>query len=300
VPLEGLDGGRESSEQWIGSSCRRELHVGEAHFWAGHQRHASAHGSREQLMTQAHTQKWLAQRDDPLANRSLFGAKPGVQVFLPDGRQPSRSVLEKIARALSLTRRESAVLFELAGLAASYPENPVRTPGPGVLHLLECLPDASIAVQDAKLDVIAWNPLVAALFGDLAALPDDRKNLARRFFLERPGEAPHFSLIGGEERYEAYLVARLRQAAARYPTDRETRRLIDDLTISERFRELWDSNEVYTPERHLVKTTEHPRVGRMELDCVVLHVPEDDQEVVMLTAKPGSVSAARLRALSAA
>jgi hypothetical protein len=148
--------------------------------------------------------------------------------------------------------------------------------------------------------VIAWNPLVAALFGDLAALPDDRKNLARRFFLERPGEAPHFSLIGGEERYEAYLVARLRQAAARYPTDRETRRLIDDLTISERFRELWDSNDVYTPERHMVKTTEHPRVGRMELDCVVLHVPEDDQEVVMLTAKPGSVSAARLRALSAA
>jgi hypothetical protein len=50
----------------------------------------------------------------------------------------------------------------------------------------------------------------------------------------------------------------------------------------------------------MVKTTEHPRVGRMELDCVVLHVPEDDQEVVMLTARPGSVSAARLRALSTA
>ncbi|WP_437586969.1 hypothetical protein [Sorangium sp. So ce1000] len=37
----------------------------------------------------------------------------------------------------------------------------------------------------------------------------------------------------------------------------------------------------------------------LELDCVSLYVPEDDPEAVMLTAKPGSVSAALLRALSA-
>ena len=236
-------------------------------------------------------------RRDEVADLAGISTEYYTQLEQARGRQPSRAVLEKIARALGLTRHERAALLELAGLAASYPERPVRTPGPGVLHLLERLPDASVTVQDAKSDVIAWNPLASALLGDLAALADDRKNLARRFFLVRPDEAPHFSFTG-DEGYAAYLVAKIRRAATRYPRDPDTRRLIDDLMESDRFRELWDSNEAYTPVRHLVKTTEHPRVGTLELDCVALYVPEDDQEVVMLTAKPGSLSAARLRALS--
>lgn len=237
-------------------------------------------------------------RRDEVADLAGISTEYYTQLEQARGRQPSRAVLEKIARALGLTRQERAVLLELAGLAASYPERPVRTPGPGVLHLLERLPDASVAVHDAKLDLIAWNPLATALFGDLAALAGDRKNIARRFFLVRPDEPPHFSLTG-DERYGRYLVAKVRQAATRYPKDPDTRRLIDDLTESKSFRELWDSNDVYTPTRHMVKTMEHPGVGRLELDCVVLYVPEDDQEVVVLTAKPGSISAARLRALSA-
>ncbi len=233
-------------------------------------------------------------RREEVADLAGISTEYYTQLEQARGRQPSRAVLEKIARALRFTRHECTALFELAGLAASYPEHPVRTPGPAVLHLLERLPDAAITVQDAKLDMIAWNPLATALLGDFAALADDRKNLARRFFLVRPDELPFTS----DERYGAYLVAKVRQAATRYPSDSDTRRLLDDLMHSESFRERWDNNEVYTPARHLVKTTEHPRVGKLELDCVVLHVPEDDQEVVMLTAKPGSLSAERLRMLS--
>jgi transcriptional regulator with XRE-family HTH domain len=238
-------------------------------------------------------------RRDEVADLAGISTVYYTQLEQARGRHPSRAVLDRIARALGLTRHERAVLFELAGIAAAYPERPIRTPGPGVLHILERLPDAAVTVQDATQDVIAWNPLATALLGDFAALPAPRRNLARRFFLPRPDEPPHFGLTGGE-RYAAYLVAKIRQAASRYPKDPDTRRLIDDLMQSPSFRSMWDDNDAgYSPMGHLVKTANHPRAGELELDCVSLHVPEDDQMIVMLTAQPGSVSAARLRALSA-
>lgn len=238
-------------------------------------------------------------RRDEVADLAGISTEYYTQLEQARGRHPSRAVLERIAQALGLTRHERAALFELAGIAAGYPERPIRTPGPGVLHILERLPDAAVTVQDAKLDVIAWNPLAAAFLGDFAALPAPRRNLGRRFFLEHPGEPPHFDLTGGE-RYGTYLVAKIRQAATRYPKDPDTRLLIDDLMQSPSFRSLWDDDDAgYSPARHQVKTADHPRVGKLELDCVSLYVPEDDHEVVMLTAKPGSVSADRLRALGA-
>lgn len=238
-------------------------------------------------------------RRDEVADLAGISTEYYTQLEQARGRHPSRAVLERIARALGLTRHERALLFELAGIAAGYPERPIRTPGPVVLHILERLPDAAVTVHDAKQDVIGWNPLATALLGDFAALPAPRRNLGRRFFLQHPDEPPHFAL-SGDERYGPYLVAKIRQAAIRYPKDPGTLRLIDDLMPSSSFRSLWEDNDAgFSPARHMVKTTDHPRVGRLELDCVSLYVPEDDQEVFMLTAKPGSVSAARLRALSA-
>lgn len=235
-------------------------------------------------------------RREEVAGLAGISTEYYTQLEQARGRQPSRAVLTCVSRALGLDRHERAVLFELAGLATLYPEHPVQTLGPGVVHLLERLPDASVTVQDARLDMIAWNPLATALLGDIAALVDDRKNLARRFFLERPGEHPHFS-FDPDTQYGAYLMARVRRAAARYPRDPATLRLVDELMDSAVFRGLWESNELYTPPRQLVKRTKHALVGRLELDCLVIDVPEDDQQVVMLTAKPGSESAKRLRDL---
>jgi hypothetical protein len=93
-------------------------------------------------------------------------------------------------------------------------------------------------------------------------------------------------------------VSKLRLASIRYPKDPDTRRLLDDLSQSADFRALWDDTDPgFSPPRHLVKTTVHPRAGWLEFDCALLYVPEDDHEVFVLSAKPGSVSAARLRSL---
>jgi hypothetical protein len=42
----------------------------------------------------------------------------------------------------------------------------------------------------------------------------------------------------------------------------------------------------------------HPRAGALRVHCDVLTIPEDDQQVVFITADPGSPSARRLRRLA--
>jgi len=47
-----------------------------------------------------------------------------------------------------------------------------------------------------------------------------------------------------------------------------------------------------------VKTIDHPTAGRLRLNCDVLAVPDDDQQVVFVTADPGSPTARAFRTLS--
>jgi hypothetical protein len=49
---------------------------------------------------------------------------------------------------------------------------------------------------------------------------------------------------------------------------------------------------------HRTKTLDHPQAGALRLNCDVLLVPEDDQEVVLMTADPGSPAVRALRRLA--
>jgi hypothetical protein len=60
--------------------------------------------------------------------------------------------------------------------------------------------------------------------------------------------------------------------------------------------QVWDTNPVRAP-GHREKTFEHPDVGPVRINCDVLAVPDDDQQVVFLTADPGTPSARALRHL---
>jgi MmyB-like transcription regulator ligand binding domain len=81
--------------------------------------------------------------------------------------------------------------------------------------------------------------------------------------------------------------------AARYPADRELKRLIAGLaTHSPRFVELWKSGEVGAPQdqsRH--KIIDHPNVGLIALDCDTLIVAGDDLRIMVYTAEPGTEDA---------
>jgi hypothetical protein len=91
--------------------------------------------------------------------------------------------------------------------------------------------------------------------------------------------------------FEREMVADLRAALGRYPSDPVLRSLVADLSgASERFRELWDSRPgaVRVSSR---KTFEHPAVGRITLDCDVLRVDRSDVRIVIYSARPGSPDA---------
>ena len=93
---------------------------------------------------------------------------------------------------------------------------------------------------------------------------------------------------------EAALVADLRTAAARYPSDRQVQLLVTDLREhSARFAELWDAGAVGRHEAAR-KTIDHPHVGPLTLDCDVLTVAGSDLRIMVYTAEPGSEDHERL------
>ncbi|MER6226395.1 helix-turn-helix transcriptional regulator [Streptomyces sp. 900105755] len=209
------------------------------------------------------------------------------------GPRPSPRVLDALAGALRLAPAERSHLFRLAGSGAPPPGSAaVRRVRPHVAHLLERLPDTAAIVTDAAYGLVAWNPLAQLLFG--GDLGHGTTNLARRRFL---GQGRMYETSSAEESGHV-VVARLRRAAERYPHDAQLAALLDDLRAgSEDFRRIWATHPVHAP-GHRTKVLDHPELGRLRLNCDVLLVPEDDQEVVLVTADPGSPSARRIAELA--
>ncbi|MFJ8313005.1 MULTISPECIES: helix-turn-helix transcriptional regulator [unclassified Streptomyces] len=204
------------------------------------------------------------------------------------GPRPSPRVLDGVAGALRLTPAERTHLFRLAGAHPESPAGPIRQVRPYIVELIHRMPEAGAVVTDAVYDVIAWNPLAEAILGDLTGQP----NLARRHFLGLGRQ----ETVGAEE-FGEIAVARLRAAALRYPQDERLAVMLAELREkSGEFTAIWDDDPVRVP-GHRTKTLQHPEAGSLRLNCDVLALPEDDQQVVFLTADPGSPAARALRHL---
>jgi transcriptional regulator with XRE-family HTH domain len=210
------------------------------------------------------------------------------------GPRPSRPVLTGLARALRLSDDERGHLFRLAGEQPGPPPGPPREVRSGVLRMLARL-DVPGLVLDAKDDVLAWNRLAAALITDFSALaPRDRNLLRLRFLSDSQAE-----LFGADRTREfaREVAADLRAATSTYPEDPEIARLVRDLLAgSPEFAEIWARHEVGR-QQSLCQTIFHPLVGRIDVVCEVLVVPERDQRVVLYTAEPGSPSWEAIRLL---
>jgi hypothetical protein len=193
-----------------------------------------------------------------------------------------------------LSDDERAHLFRLAGEQPGPPPGPPADVRTGVLRMLARL-DVPGLVLDAKYDVLAWNPLAAALITDFSALPPRERNLLRlRFLTDRQTE-----LFGADatREFAREAAADLRAATSTYPEDPEIARLVSDLLDgSPEFAEIWARHEVGR-QQTLCQTIFHPQVGRIDVICEVLVVPERDQRVVLYTAEPGSASDQALRLL---
>jgi transcriptional regulator with XRE-family HTH domain len=207
------------------------------------------------------------------------------------GPRPSDRVLDAVGHALRLTPAERSHLFRLAGSTPPPGPGAVCRVRPHVAAMLHRLPETAAIVTDATYGIVAWNPLARLLLGE--DFGGGAPNLARRRFLGA-GRAVRSS---GAEQFGHIVVARLRRAADRYPHDARLAALLAELRAgSEEFRHIWEARPVHAP-GHRTKTIDHPVAGPLRLACDVLLVPEDDQEVVLVTADPGSPSARGLRAL---
>src|ERR1700677_641910 len=207
---------------------------------------------------------------------------------------PSAQVVEALARALRLSDTERELLFRLAGQATPGRDVvPVRIT-PSVQRLLDRLSHTPVAVRDAACNLIVANQPYDALMGDTTSWRGIERNGVWRNFVGPGSRTVHTPQE--QSRFESMLVADLRMTAARYPADRELKRLIAQLTSqSPRFVELWESGEFVSLEdqsRH--KVIDPPDVGLIALDCDALIVAGDDLRITIYTAEPGTQDAERL------
>ncbi|MFB0632202.1 helix-turn-helix transcriptional regulator [Streptomyces sp. AB3(2024)] len=215
------------------------------------------------------------------------------------GQNVSAEVLDAIARALRLDGAESAHLNHLASPRTRNRRSRSRRPQqvrPGLRSLLEAMEGVPAYLVGRRQDVIGWNPLAAAVFGDFGALPPAERNLVRLVFLD-PATA---ELYADWECRACEVVSNLRMYAGQFPDDEQLSALVGELSVkNEEFRRLWAAHTVADNKTHGVKRLRHPLVGELSLSFETLTLPDDPaQFLVTYHAEPGSPSADALRMLS--
>jgi transcriptional regulator with XRE-family HTH domain len=212
------------------------------------------------------------------------------------GPRPSRQVLSALARALRLYDAERAHLYHLAGEAPAAPAGPSPDVPAGVLHLLDRLDDTPAYVVDVKYEILAWNPMAAALLGDPSAWPPDRRNIIWNLFT---GEHSKVALADPQSSaFADECVAELRASAAQYPDDPGIHGLIARLrSASAEFVRRWEQLRVCVRHGSTTKQVTHPVIGELVLECEVLEIAGHGQRLIIYTAAPGSASADALKLL---
>ncbi|KPI25614.1 helix-turn-helix domain protein [Actinobacteria bacterium OV320] len=213
-----------------------------------------------------------------------------------NGRNVSAEVLDSIARALRLSDAEHAHLTHLAKpkhkKKHSAPPQQVRGP---LRQLLDAMDSVPAYLIGRRTEILGWNRMAAAVFGDWAELPVAERNWARLVFL-RPD---YRDLFVDWEQKAIDIVCALRMDAGCYPDDPRLSALVGQLSVkSEDFRRLWATHDV-KEKSHGVKLLRHPLVGELSLNFEGFRLAGDgEQTMVTYHADPGSASAEALRLLA--
>ncbi len=216
---------------------------------------------------------------------------------LEQGRMPaSAPVLDELARVLRLDDDQRAYLFELAGKPSGRPRaGSARGTSPQLRRLLDQLPEAAALVLGSGMDILAWNRLAAALITDFSRIPEERRNYVRMMFTDPAMRTlyPDWADVAHK------AVTNLHMDAARNPDDPRLAELVRELsTVDADFRNWWRGHHV-TSKGQGTKRFNHPLVGEITLDWDTLTCDTaSDQQVIVLTAQPGTPSHDALRILA--
>jgi len=166
---------------------------------------------------------------------------------------------------------------------------------PALQQLLDAFEGVPAYVTGQRSDILGWNRLAAALFGNWAALPPAERNWTRLLFLS-PGSR---ELFLDWTTKATSVVGFLRMEAGRCPDDPHLAALVGELSVkSEEFRRLWAAYEVRAKDNGTMRFR-HPLVGELTLAYETFPVAGDPyQTLVTYHAEPGSASADGLRLLA--
>jgi transcriptional regulator with XRE-family HTH domain len=211
----------------------------------------------------------------------------------------SESVLYALCGALQLDEAEREHLLDLARAAGPARRSRRRSSAqrirPSIARILQGMTEVPAFVENGRLDVLATNPLAAALYAPVFADPARPANLARFTFLD-----PQARTFWGDWASVADdTVAMLRTEAGRDPFDKGLTVLVGELsTRSDGFRVRWGAHDVglhRTGRKHL----HHPVVGDLHLSYEVMELSADPGlSLVAYSAEEGSPDDDALRLLA--
>jgi MmyB-like transcription regulator ligand binding domain len=145
------------------------------------------------------------------------------------------------------------------------------------------------------MDMLAWNPLAAALMGDPAQRPPEQRNMARMMFLD----AGCRELVADWERHARETVGYLRHCAGRSPDDPGIAALVGELSVKSAEFARWWADHLVREKNSGTKTFHHPVVGEVTLGFETFVSPgAPDQALITYTPEPGSPSETALRLLA--
>ncbi|MGW4398292.1 helix-turn-helix transcriptional regulator [Amycolatopsis nivea] len=231
----------------------------------------------------------------------LAGVSVSYYTRLEQGASSSASdaVIDALAAALRMDPAEHEHLRALAAPRRAVRPRSRRTKlRPAVRDLLAAMPSMPAVVVDHRADVLAWNRLGHALLaGHVAfAAPDERirPNIARMLFLD-----PHHRALYRDWADKASVtVAALHQAVARHRADPVLEQLVGRLAVeSPEFARMWAKRPVRTCS-YYVRELDHPVVGRLTLANETVTLPDDDQQLGLFYALPGTADADALALLA--
>ncbi len=236
-------------------------------------------------------------RRDEVAAMATVSAVYYEQLEQGRGARPSAAVLHGLAGALRLSADERDHLYRLAGQAAPAARDPAGFVDAGLLSVLTAVERTMPGfIADDLGTVVAQNLLNTALFGSFTERPGREANLVWQWFTSPTWRFKLEPAEQHEQTGRAY-VADLRAITAQREGDTDAADLVAALLdASAEFAALWDDHEV-SALHCSTKRVVDDRVGRLDLDCVVVLSPLSRQRMLLMKPVPGSGAEERLALL---
>lgn len=212
------------------------------------------------------------------------------------GPQPSKQMIAAIARGLRLSLAERDYLFLLAGHRAPRQTSRSDHVSPGLMRILDRLPDTPAQVMGALGETLAQTRPAVALLGEQTAYTGAARSVVYRWFTDPTTRDVY--VVEDHQLHARSFTEQLRRSAAQQGPHSPAARLVDKLrSHSAEFADLWSDHHIgfaYSDDKRF----DHPEVGRMDLFCQTLLDPDRMQSLLVFTATPGSESHEKLALLT--